>query len=65
VEGIRAAHGVAAPTDADGDEEQRILAVIHAALDASTAAGAFATGRALTLAEAIALAGQTAPMPRM
>ncbi len=65
VEGIRAAHGVAAPTDADGDEEQRILAVIHAALDASTAAGALATGRALTLAEAIALAGQTAPMPRM
>jgi tetratricopeptide (TPR) repeat protein len=65
VEGIRAAHGVASPTDADGDEEQRTLAVIRAALGATTAADAFVRGRALTLSEAIDLAGQTAPMPRM
>ncbi|MHB8646837.1 MAG: ATP-binding protein, partial [Thermomicrobiales bacterium] len=58
VEGIRTAHSVAAPTDEDGEEEQRTVALLHAAL-AAAAADAFAAGRALSLQEAIDLAHAT------
>jgi len=64
VEGIRAAHGVAAPADEDGEEEQRTVALIRAALDATTASDAFAKGRALTQPEAIQIARETVSATR-
>ncbi|MGI8688976.1 MAG: ATP-binding protein [Thermomicrobiales bacterium] len=56
VEGIRTAHSVATPMDEDGDEEQHTVALIRAALDATTASDLFAQGRTLNQTEAIRIA---------
>jgi hypothetical protein len=52
VEEIRAAHPGAAPTDEDGEEEQRTVTRIRAALD--NAAAAWEAGRALSIEQVIA-----------
>ncbi|MGI8855429.1 MAG: ATP-binding protein [Thermomicrobiales bacterium] len=56
VEEMRTTHGIAAPTDEDGDEEARTAALIDAALGESAATDAYAKGRALPQPEAIRLA---------
>jgi predicted ATPase/DNA-binding XRE family transcriptional regulator len=56
VERMREAHGVMAPTDEDGDEEQRTVAHVRATLGAQAASDEFAVGRALTAQEALQLA---------
>lgn len=54
-EGIRAAHGVAAPADEDGEEEQCMLALLRATLGEAAMSAARAQGCALPLSEAIRL----------
>jgi len=59
VEGIRAAHEVAPPTDEDGEEEQRTVALVQATLGTTSASDARTFGRSLTLSQAIDLAWET------
>jgi hypothetical protein len=49
-------YGVAAPTDEDGEEKQRTVALLRAVLDEAALAVAIAMGRTLPQAEAVRIA---------
>ena len=59
VEGIRAAYQIAAPTDEDGEEEQRTAELARATLGAIRATEAHASGESMTLLQALSLARET------
>jgi hypothetical protein len=53
VEGVRAVHDVAAPTDEDGEEEQRAVSRLRATMGEAAFIIAWEAGRALPLEQAI------------